>query len=106
MPPSSTESIPRMNGEKRRAPPSTEASASKEGPSLLGAVDLVLAGEGAASDLAGIGRDGAFDPGGEIVVALHETRSALEHSEHVLGDQDLAVAARRGADADGRAGDG
>src|SRR3546814_20856675 len=32
-------------------------------------------------------------------------RSPLEHAEHVVGDQNLPVALRRGADADGRAGD-
>src|SRR5581483_4557417 len=57
--------------------------------------------KGAAAHLIGIGAGPAADLAGEITVAFDELRRELrEHTEHVVGDEDLAVACRRGADAD------
>ena len=68
-------------------------------------VGLVGAREAARPHFGGIGLGRLADPLGEVVVALHEARRALEHPEHVVGDQDLAVARRRCADADHRRSD-
>ena len=91
---------------KRRARRSSDAAAQTERPSRLLRLGRSAPRSGRrGSHVRGIGRGRGADPAGEVAVALHEARRALEQAEHVLGDQHLAVARGRGADADRRAGD-
>ena len=67
-------------------------------------VDLVRPGESAGAHVGRIG-GGGRSIGARVDVAAHELRRPVEQAQHVVDDQDLAVAAGRGADADGRGGD-
>ncbi len=65
------------------------------------------AGEGAGADFAAVFLGGAADGGAEVGVLLDEAGSdVVEQAEQVGSDEDLAVAAGSGADADGRDLDG
>ena len=60
----------------------------------------------AALDLVAIGGQGLLDLRGQIGVSLDETgHEFFKHAQQVVADQDLAIAAGTGADADGGDGD-
>lgn len=63
---------------------------------------MIRSRETAISDVFGIGPGSLFNLFGDIVIALDETGRALKHPEHILRDQDLAIALGRGADPDNR----
>ena len=68
---------------------------------------MLISRKGAASDFLAIRFDRSFDFPTEIVVCLHEAGvDFLVKPKHVLGDQDLPIAARARTDADGRDFDG
>src|SRR3982751_3716445 len=75
---------------------------SRSWPLRFWAIGLVGGGETATTHLVGVGGYGFADAGGEVVVALHEPWGTVEHSEHIVDYQDLAIAIDRGADADNR----
>ena len=60
--------------------------------------------EGARAHVLGIGADGILDYLADLAELLDEARHARAEAQHVLHDEDLAVAGERGADADGRNG--
>ncbi len=63
-------------------------------------------GKTPGADVGGIGGGGVGDLAAEIGIALHEPRSEIaEQAEDIFRHQDLAVAGRRCADADGQDGD-
>src|SRR5690349_15602480 len=67
------------------------------------AIGVLLGREAAGPDLLGILAHRFPDRVAEKAVALDEFRRELgEQAEHVVGDQDLAVAGRRAADPDRR----
>src|SRR3982750_3604567 len=68
----------------------------------FGEVDFRWPGKAAVADVVGVGRDRAADVAPQVCVAAHELRRPVEEAKHVVGDQDLAVAARGGPDANGR----
>jgi hypothetical protein len=61
--------------------------------------------KGPRSDLGSIGCGRLADLLGEVVVAFNEARRAFEQAEHIVRNEDLAVAFGRRADADDRNGD-
>src|SRR3954447_4868024 len=72
-------------------------------PAWLGGEDMLRTGEAACAHILGIGLGGLRDLASQFGVALDEFRGEIaEQAYDVLGDQDLAVASRRRADADGR----
>src|SRR5689334_14314602 len=76
------------------------------GRPLHGAEDVVGARETPGSDISGIALRRRLDLIPKLGIALHEARLELgEKAEDVFGDQHLAVAGSRGAEADGRHGD-
>ena len=72
-----------------------------KGVGLLHAQAMLEAGEAARPLIGGIFRGRCRDQRCKLGVALHKTRFELrEETEHVLGNEDLAVTGGRGADAD------
>ena len=64
---------------------------------------LDLAGESPLGDVGDIGRDRGADLLAELGVVPDEPGAELlDQAQHVVDDEDLAVALRAGADADGR----
>src|SRR3954454_7929179 len=72
-------------------------------PARLGGEDMFGTGEAARAHIFGVCLGSFGDQGSQFGIALDELRGEIaEQANDVLGDQDLAVAGRRGADADGR----
>src|SRR5688500_3182362 len=64
---------------------------------------MLRPGEPAVAYLVAVAGDGAADLLADVRVGLHEARpEVLEQPEHVVRDEDLAVAPRAGPDADRR----
>ena len=67
---------------------------------------MVRAREYAAAHFSGVTRGRVRDNAAQVGVFLDEFRHAVDcQADHVVDDQDLAVAVAAGADADGRDGD-
>src|SRR5215469_4709706 len=77
---------------------------SEEGTlALFHAEAMLRTGEAAGPDVGGIFGGGGRDQRREFGIAAHKPWLELrEEAEHVVGDEDLAVAGGRGADADRR----
>src|SRR5438105_6551151 len=71
----------------------------------LHAVDVFRAREGARAHVFGIALDRRLDHRTEVAVAADEFRSSRRQSQHIFEHQDLTVAGRTGADANGGNGD-
>lgn len=72
-----------------------------------GSVTVVAGGEAAVADVLDVGGEGVFHGAGEVGVVFEETGGEVfSHAKHVVNDEDLPVAIRPGADADGRDGEG
>src|SRR5262249_42566677 len=68
---------------------------------LRAGVRLLLVGEGAGSDVGGVGAGGFPDRGGKVGITANEARrDARAQAHHVVEDEDLAVAGRARADPD------
>src|SRR6185369_17843043 len=74
----------------------------RKGKACLGfrPIGLVVRRECAGTNLGSIGGGRLANLRSEIGVTLHEPWRALEQTQQVLGDEDLAVAFGRGADTD------
>src|SRR5208283_5367011 len=67
------------------------------------AVRLRLSWEHTRPHVGGVARRRRLDRRAQVAVAADEFRRPFEQAQHVIGPQDLPVAARTGADADRRA---
>src|SRR3954469_19342267 len=92
--------------ERKLAAARLAAVAQNAKPLTFRPVRLVHCREGSRAHFFGVGAGRFTNPAREIIVALHESWSSLEHAEHVIDHQHLAVAIGRRPDADHRGSNG
>src|SRR5690606_15312968 len=61
-------------------------------------VEFSFAGEAAGAYVTGVGGGGLADGFAQVRIAAHELRALVEHAQHAVGDEDLAVAVGARAD--------